>query len=94
MTLVFTQHFPFNQHDLFWNALTLTYAALVDDASPRGEARAEMIGDVAECGAGTSVPADMVPTASANGRRNQVRHPAARHLWHRHRRDRPSGAPR
>src|SRR5215207_4458895 len=32
MTLVFTQHFPFNQHDLFWNALTLTYAALVDDA--------------------------------------------------------------
>jgi CubicO group peptidase (beta-lactamase class C family) len=31
MTLVFTQHFPFNQHDLFWNALTLTYAALVDD---------------------------------------------------------------
>jgi hypothetical protein len=32
MTLVFTQHFPFNQHDLLWNALTLTYAALVDDA--------------------------------------------------------------
>ena len=34
MTLVFTQHFPFNQHDLFWNALTLTYAALVDDPKP------------------------------------------------------------
>jgi CubicO group peptidase (beta-lactamase class C family) len=31
MTLVFTQHFPYNQHDLLWNALTLTYAALVDD---------------------------------------------------------------
>ena len=30
MTLVFTQHFPFNQHDLFWNASTLTYAALVE----------------------------------------------------------------
>jgi CubicO group peptidase (beta-lactamase class C family) len=34
MTLVFTQHFPFNQHDLLWNALTLTYAALVDDPKP------------------------------------------------------------
>jgi CubicO group peptidase (beta-lactamase class C family) len=34
MTLVFTQHFPFNQHDLFWNALTLTYASLVDDPKP------------------------------------------------------------
>ena len=32
MTLVFAQHFPFNQHDLFWNVSTLTYAALVDDA--------------------------------------------------------------
>ena len=37
MTLVFTQHFPFNQHDLFWHVSTLTYAALVDDpASPAG----------------------------------------------------------
>jgi CubicO group peptidase (beta-lactamase class C family) len=35
MTLVFTQHFPYNQHDLFWNALTLTYAALVDDPKSR-----------------------------------------------------------
>ena len=34
MTLVFTQHFPFNQHDLFWHVSTLTYAALVDDAKP------------------------------------------------------------
>jgi CubicO group peptidase (beta-lactamase class C family) len=28
--LVFAQHFPFNQHDLFWRFSTLTYAALVD----------------------------------------------------------------
>jgi CubicO group peptidase (beta-lactamase class C family) len=34
MTLVFTQHFPFNQHDLFWHVSTLTYAALVDEAAP------------------------------------------------------------
>ena len=62
MTLVFTQHFPFNQHDLFWNALTLTYAALVDD----GEVRRAR---------------DSGTTASGDSRRNQVRHPAARHLW-------------
>jgi CubicO group peptidase (beta-lactamase class C family) len=35
MTLVFAQHFPFNQHDLFWHVSTLTYAALVDEAPPR-----------------------------------------------------------
>jgi len=34
MTLVFAQHFPFNEHDLFSTASTLTYAALVDDAPP------------------------------------------------------------
>ena len=37
MTLVFAQHFPFNEHDLFWHVSTLTYAALVDDSpSPAG----------------------------------------------------------
>jgi CubicO group peptidase (beta-lactamase class C family) len=30
MILVFAQHFPFNQHDLFWHVQTLAYAALVD----------------------------------------------------------------
>ena len=30
LMLVFAQHFPFNQHDLFWRFSTLTYAALVD----------------------------------------------------------------
>jgi CubicO group peptidase (beta-lactamase class C family) len=35
MTLVFTQHFPFNEHDLFWHVSTLTYAALVDEAAPK-----------------------------------------------------------
>jgi CubicO group peptidase (beta-lactamase class C family) len=35
MTLVFAQHFPFNEHDLFWHVSTLTYAALVDGAPPR-----------------------------------------------------------
>ena len=34
MTLIFTQHFPFNEHDLFWHVSTLTYAALVDAAKP------------------------------------------------------------
>jgi CubicO group peptidase (beta-lactamase class C family) len=37
MILVFTQHFPFNQHDLFWHVSTLTYAALVDEAAPGDE---------------------------------------------------------
>jgi CubicO group peptidase (beta-lactamase class C family) len=27
--LVFAQHMPFNEHDLFWNFTTLTYQALV-----------------------------------------------------------------
>jgi CubicO group peptidase (beta-lactamase class C family) len=30
MMLVFAQHFPFNQHGLFWQFSTLAYAALVD----------------------------------------------------------------
>ncbi len=30
LVLVFAQHFPFNQHGLFWQFSTLTYAALVD----------------------------------------------------------------
>jgi CubicO group peptidase (beta-lactamase class C family) len=30
MMLVFAQHFPFNQHGLFWQFSTLVYAALVD----------------------------------------------------------------
>lgn len=30
LLLVVAQHFPFNQHDLFWSFSTLTYAALVD----------------------------------------------------------------
>src|SRR5215218_5586912 len=34
MTLVFAQHFPFNEHDLFWHVSTLTYAALVDEGAP------------------------------------------------------------
>jgi len=28
--IVLAQHFPFNQHDLFWQFSTLVYAALVD----------------------------------------------------------------
>ena len=37
LMLVLTQHFPFDQHDIFWNFSTLAYAALVDagDASAR-----------------------------------------------------------
>ncbi len=34
MTLIFAQHFPPNEHDLFWHVSTLTYAALVDEAKP------------------------------------------------------------
>ncbi len=30
LMLVFAQHFPYNQHDLFWQFSTLAYAALVD----------------------------------------------------------------
>jgi CubicO group peptidase (beta-lactamase class C family) len=30
LMLVFAQHFPFNQHDVFWQFSTLAYAALVD----------------------------------------------------------------
>jgi CubicO group peptidase (beta-lactamase class C family) len=30
LMMVFTQHFPFNQHGLFWQFSTLGYAALVD----------------------------------------------------------------
>ena len=30
VVLVFAQHFPFNQHGLFWQFSTLMYAALVD----------------------------------------------------------------
>jgi CubicO group peptidase (beta-lactamase class C family) len=31
VALVFTQHFPHNAHELFWNFSTLFYAALVDE---------------------------------------------------------------
>ncbi len=30
LILVMAQHFPFNQHDLFWQFSTLVYASLVD----------------------------------------------------------------
>jgi len=30
VVLVFAQHFPFNQHGLFWQFSTLMYAAMVD----------------------------------------------------------------
>ena len=30
VALVFAQHMPFNEHDLFWNFTTLTYQALVN----------------------------------------------------------------
>jgi CubicO group peptidase (beta-lactamase class C family) len=35
VALVFTQHFPHDQHQLFWTFNTLFYAALVDSARPR-----------------------------------------------------------
>ena len=29
-TLVFTQHFPFDEHGLFWRSSTLVYSAITD----------------------------------------------------------------
>jgi len=32
VAILMAQHFPFNEHDLFWHLTTLTYAALAPDA--------------------------------------------------------------